>query len=424
MKRGGNNRATVTIIGAGQSGLALGIGLIRFGFDVTIISDRTPEEIRTGRVTSSQCMFDTAQGFERALGINYWDDRCPPIEGLSVSAYLPQLPDAPVNTWSAPLRRPARSIDQRLKMPYWMAEFERIGGDLRIEAATVDALERYASTSDLVIVAAGKGEIGALFATDVDRSPYRRPQRSIAVFYVHGLTEPSGPTNVEFSIIPGIGEYLTYPALTEQGPCDIMLFEAVLDGPWDIWSPSDGNTELLTRAKDLLGRYLRREAERAAVVTLVDDNAVLVGRLTPTVRKPVATLPSGAAVLGMADVVVLNDPVTAQGANNATKCADIYLQQIIRHAGKYDTEFMRDTFDEYWKIAGPATDFTNQFLGPSPTHARDLHVAAAKYPEVASRFAHCMDDPRDTVDWILDPEGAYRYTNEVAERHRNLPRAS
>ena len=46
----------ITIVGAGQSGLMVGVGLVRKGYDVTIVSDRTPEEIRNGRVTSSQGM--------------------------------------------------------------------------------------------------------------------------------------------------------------------------------------------------------------------------------------------------------------------------------------------------------------------------------------------------------------------------------
>ncbi|WP_327141246.1 styrene monooxygenase/indole monooxygenase family protein [Nocardia sp. NBC_01327] len=425
MKQVGDVRGKVTIVGAGQAGLALGIGLIRFGFDVTIVSDRTADEIRDGRVTSSQCMFDLAQGFERALGINFWDDECPLIEGLRISAFLPQFPENPANTWSAALGGPARSVDQRLKMPRWMEEFERIGGTLKIESATVDSLEEYAETSDLVVVAAGKGAIAGLFETDTARSPYREPQRSIAMFYVDGLAKPSGRSMVEFSIIPEIGEYLTYPALTAQGPCDIMLFESIPGRAWDVWSPTDSNDELLSRAKGLLAEYLPRELRRAQEIALIDDNAALIGRLTPTVRKPVATLPSGAAVLGMADVVVLNDPITAQGSNNASKCADIYLQKIIRHSGDYNRAFMSDAFGEYWKTAGPATAFTNQFLSsPSPRHARDLQMAAAQYPEIATRFAHCMNDPRDTVDWILDRDGAYRYTSEVANRYMNFPMAS
>ena len=66
--------AKITIIGGGQSGLQLAIGLLQNGYDVTVVSDRTPEQIRDGRVSSSQCMFATALDNERLLGIDFWDD--------------------------------------------------------------------------------------------------------------------------------------------------------------------------------------------------------------------------------------------------------------------------------------------------------------------------------------------------------------
>ena len=61
--------------------------------------------------------------------------------------------------------RPAtgsRSISA-LKIPGWMEELERRGGKLFIHDAGVSDLERYTEENDLVIVAAGKGEIVRLF---------------------------------------------------------------------------------------------------------------------------------------------------------------------------------------------------------------------------------------------------------------------
>lgn len=411
-------RGAVTIVGAGQAGLTLGIGLLQYGYAVTIVSDRSPDQIRNGRVTSSQCMFDMANGIERSFGLSLWDEECPKIAGMSVSAFAPTVPPALFNQWSARFERPARSVDQRLKMSTWMEEFERRGGQLVIDTASVASLEQYCQESDLVIVAAGKGEIAQLFERDTSRSPFTSPQRSLAMLYVSGLERPDGDALVEFNVAPGVGEYLTYPALAETGPCDIMLFEANLGGPMDIWDGAADGTELLTRAQAVLAKYFPSESARARTVSLIDENATLVGRLTPTVRRPVATLPSGSVVLGMADVTVINDPITAQGANNATKCADIYLRAITRHIGKFDEEFMQTAFDEFWSYAEPATDFTNQFLSPTPDHARQLHVAAAEFPEIGRRFAECMNDPRDAASWILDPVGAYQYIDAVARASR------
>ena len=100
--------ARITIVGGGQSGLQLGIGLLQNGYDVSVVSDRTPAEIRDGRVTSSQCMFASALDHERALGIDFWDDTCPPVEGIALAVPHPEIPGAKAIDWGARLDRVAR----------------------------------------------------------------------------------------------------------------------------------------------------------------------------------------------------------------------------------------------------------------------------------------------------------------------------
>ena len=53
--------AKVTIVGAGQSGLQLGIGLVQAGHDVRLVSNRTPEDFRHGKACAS---FDWYQNYE------------------------------------------------------------------------------------------------------------------------------------------------------------------------------------------------------------------------------------------------------------------------------------------------------------------------------------------------------------------------
>ena len=43
----------ILIVGAGQSGLQLALGLQQYDYDVTVMSARTAEEIRAGRVMST-----------------------------------------------------------------------------------------------------------------------------------------------------------------------------------------------------------------------------------------------------------------------------------------------------------------------------------------------------------------------------------
>src|SRR5437667_6865222 len=79
----------IAIIGAGQSGLQLGLGLLSAGYQVTLYSDRSGDEIQHGHVMSSQCMFDSALETERDLGLNYWEEECPKVEGISFAVPNP-----------------------------------------------------------------------------------------------------------------------------------------------------------------------------------------------------------------------------------------------------------------------------------------------------------------------------------------------
>ncbi|MBF6370723.1 FAD-binding oxidoreductase, partial [Nocardia puris] len=138
--------------------------------------------------------------------------------------------------------------------------------------------------------------------------------------------------------------YFVFPALTTTGPCEIMVMEGVPGGPMDCFDGVTDPQQHLELALGVVRTYLPWEAERCRELELTDDLGVLAGRFPPTVRRPVGVLPSGATVLGMADVVVLNDPVTGQGSNNAAKCASSYLASILEHGDRpFDRAFMQDT---------------------------------------------------------------------------------
>ena len=403
----------VLIVGAGQAGLHLAIGLLQNGYDVTVVSNRTPESIRDGRVMSGQCMFGTARAHERALGLDWWADACPPIEGIELSVADPAGGKA--LGWAARLNAPALSVDQRVKMPAWLDEVERLGGKLVIHDATPEDLETYAAQHDLVLVAAGKGEIASLFERDAARSPYSSPQRALAVTYVNGLTPRPEHSAVCFNLLPGVGEYFVFPALTHSGPCEIMVFEGVPGGPMDCWGDVRGPAEHLARSRRILESFFPWEAERCSGIELTDAGGVLTGRFSPTVRRPVAVLPSGAPVLGVADVVVLNDPITGQGSNNAAKCAAAYLQAILERGDQpFDAAWMRQTFDRFWARAQHVTRWTNALLAPAEPHHVAILGAASQVPEIASRFVNGFDDPADFAEWFLDADKAGAYLDRVA----------
>ena len=76
----------ITIVGGGQAGLQLEIGLRQKNIEVSLVSNRKPDDIRNGKVTSSQGMFDDALQSERDLGINFWEPECPNLDGVGLNA--------------------------------------------------------------------------------------------------------------------------------------------------------------------------------------------------------------------------------------------------------------------------------------------------------------------------------------------------
>jgi flavin reductase (DIM6/NTAB) family NADH-FMN oxidoreductase RutF len=404
----------VAIIGAGQSGMQLALGLQGAGHEVTVVSNRTAQEIRDGPVMSSQCMFETALQAERDLGLDWWEQDCPAVEGIGLT--VPGPGNSKAIDWVARLDGHAKSVDQRVKVSAWMTEFAKRGGELMIREAGIDELEACARNHDLVVVASGKGEISAFFERDGSKSPFDKPQRALALTYVKGMRPMQPFSRVCFNLIPGIGEYFVFPALTTTGPCEIMVFEGILGGPMDCWNDVKSPQEHLARSRWILDTFLPWEAERCRDIVLTDDNGILAGRITPTVRKPVAKLPSGRCIFGMADAVVLNDPITGQGANNAAKCADIYLKSILEHEGKpFDPEWMQQTFDRYWKgYAQWVTDWTSSLLAAPRPHMLKILQSAGHMGSVASTIVNGFDDPRIFFPWWFDAIEADRFLDTKA----------
>ncbi|MFJ2406829.1 styrene monooxygenase/indole monooxygenase family protein [Streptomyces xanthochromogenes] len=419
----------ILIVGAGQSGLQLALGLQAQGYEVTLMSNRTADEIRSGRVMSTQCMFHTALQHERDLSLNFWESQAPRIEGVGVSVAAPdsspgaqprssgEYPSRAID-WVGRLDGYAQSVDQRVKMAGWMETFAQRGGQLVIHGAAVSDLDFFARTYDLVLVSAGKGELVSMFGRDASRSPYTEPQRALAVAYVHGLgPRPEHPEfdAVRCNLVPGVGELFVMPTLTVSGRADILFWEGVPGGPLDVFNGVKDPNEHLALTLELMEKFLPWEYARATKVELTDAGGTLAGRYAPTVRNPVGRLPGGGLVLGVGDVVVANDPITGQGSNSASKCAASYLSSIVEHGEKeFDEAWMRSAFDRYWDTAQHVTKWTNAMLGVPPEHVLNLIGAAGELQPAADRFANGFNDPADFENFFYEPEKTAAYLAEVA----------
>lgn len=412
----------ILIVGAGQAGLQLALGLLTTGgYEVTVMSQRTAHEIRTGFPMSTQCMFGAALAMERAAtGVDFWAPAQSGhrIDGLGVS--VAGGPDEdPAIDWLGNLSTYAQSVDQRVKMSRWLELVQEFGGSVVYHGATDSDLDRFTTLYDLVIVAAGKGDIVNLFDRDNDRSPFTAPMRSLAVSYVDGVSPRAGDMQVNpvrLNLVPGLGELFVIPALSHNGPCAILFWEGVPQGPIDTFeSIREDPRAVLSHTLELIREHAPWEYERCAPARLTDPRATLVGRYAPIVRNPIAVMPSGRPVLGMADVVVALDPITGQGSNNAARAADTYLKAILENGDRpFDEQFMRAAGEAYWNRVAVCAAWTNNMLLPPPDHVLRILGAAGYNQLIADRFANSFSEPSDLASWFATPDLADAYLAEAA----------
>lgn len=307
-----------------------------------------------------------------------------------------------------------------------MEEFERRGGKLLIRTVSLDDLEQIAAEHTLTFVAAGKGTVNALFERDAERSRHDTPPRQLAALLLRGpklLGERPWPEAdfcpLRFNFIMGVGEFFSLPFYTHTArECRSFLFEARPGGPMDRFGNAADGQEMLAIARQVLREYAPDDAAHLEDAKLTDSNAWLKGAFTPTVRKPVGTLPSGRVVMGVGDTVCLNDPIAGQGANNASRVAEHLLQAISDANGEgLDAEWIQSTFDAFWESSASYTSaFSNLLLEPPGEAVMEVLGAAARHREIADAFMGCFETPRDFWPWIADPDAARQF---VARRVHN-----
>jgi 2-polyprenyl-6-methoxyphenol hydroxylase-like FAD-dependent oxidoreductase len=396
---GGNSMRRVAIVGAGQSSLLLGCDLLRHGYDVTIYSDRTADDVRRQPMASAPFMFRRALDYERELGLNFWDDEDSWFSSVQIDFLL--APGNAAAKLAGELERPGQVLDQRRKHSRWMDEYERRGGKLEIRSATVQDLERLAEENDLVTVAAGKfAGLTGLFAVDEARSLYSTPPRKLTMLMVKGLkpakTRSATLTTADGEILRGVA------FRNDNGEeCFSIVFEARPGTPMDDRFTDLSNTDVVARAKEVFHEFVPWEDENVRDIELVHPKAWVQMSVLPVVRKPVGALASGRQVLGIGDIVVTNDPVGAQGANLASKMAKFLAGRIVERANEpFGADWMQQQFDDFWERDARYSYALSEMLLDSTEPCQELMLAAARSQVIADELFAAFDDPQTLWPWI------------------------
>jgi 2-polyprenyl-6-methoxyphenol hydroxylase-like FAD-dependent oxidoreductase len=395
--------ANIAIVGAGQAGLFLGFGLLEDGHEVTLFSDQTSDAILNGRLPSGMGLFEDAVKKEAALGLTLWEDVMTRGEGAILELINP---DGSVGLHiSPPVPRPHRGVDQRLKNSRWMRELERRGASIRVvPLASPEDLDKHVAGFDLVLVATGKGSLSSLFARDPQRSPFDRPQRHLIGILVNNFRPDVRSGTIR--LLPGVGEVIITPFYSRENVKGrFLLLEGIPGGPLDRFPRELSGRELLEAAQRTVRELLPGQLEDLKEAELPSEQCWLRGAITPTVRQPVGRLPSGKAVLGLGDAIMLHDPLAAQGGNNATHMADFYRSRIREHERRpFTPEWMQRTFEDFWQAYGQyAMGVTAGLLMPPAPHQQAVLAAAHQVPEVATALIGGLYDPRSLFPWFVDP---------------------
>lgn len=419
----------IAVVGAGIAGLVAAHGLVRAGYDVTVLSDRTADQWLAGRPTGTAARFAPALAYERELGLDHWEREAPKVSGAHLLA-CPR-PGNQLATLIGRQTTPGVAIDVRLQSHRWLHDLEARGGRVKIETVSLDRLDAIAAEHDLTVVAAGKGELASLFERDEERSVYREPQRNVAMVVVVGPTlEREGIpfVGVKNNIIEGVGEAVWIPYFhRDVGPCWNLIFEAKAGGPMDVFMGAKSGAEALASARRTIETLVPWDAAWARDMALADELGWLVGRITPTVRRPVGRLPSGRLVTCIGDTAVLFDPLAAQGANNGTKMARHLVQRVIAHEDRpFDAAWMTETFESFWTTLGhPAFALTNLMLEPMSlagrlllmaqygSDGRDRDGARTGRQALADWFADGFAEPAQILDALTDVAKARRVIGEI-----------
>jgi Styrene monooxygenase A putative substrate binding domain len=393
----------IAILGCGTTGIHLAYELLsERRFEVTIFTPQSSDEVRTGRIRSTQVHFSSTIAREHRYHMPEW----PNVQELSAV----HISVGGQTLFAGPLDKPAYSVDQRLYFSECMRDLEQQGVRFVYQKVSFDELSRLVEQFDLVEDCTGRFGPVAPFPVDVTLSPISSPLRKCNVGYFLGV-KTAEPVGIIAHIIPSEGELFEIPALTEHGPVTILFVEAVPGGKLDVFDKTQHEHDFCSIILDLTESFFPEIHERIHVpqFRLCDDGAYLRVAIRPKVHTPYCAV-NGKWVVGCGDSVVLNDPIAGQGDNTCSYMSEELFFALMEDI---DSTWGESTFKRYWEKTKPyvkhVISWSNAMMQPLPKHILSMIMEGSENHAVARRIAN----------WFRIPSSAYNDFFHENEIHQN-----
>ncbi|URT68939.1 styrene monooxygenase/indole monooxygenase family protein [Cytobacillus firmus] len=383
-------RKKICIIGSGTAGLQLAYSL-KEEFDVTVIHSNSSDKIRNGRIMSTQVHFGSTRTRENRFKMPKWEDKTL-LKSIHMTIGNQKL-------FVGNLKEPALSVDQRFYFSHCLKDLENQGVSFRLLRVNKDQIESLADEFDLTIDCSGKS--GPLFPFPIEKqlSPIQVPQRKCIVGYFLGV-KPNDPPGISVTVLPEIGEMFEIPAMTEQGPVTILFIMAVPGGELDVFKEIKDVKEFTNQMKNITQMYFQDIHERIQqnIFSLSDDKAFLNVAIKPVIRKPYVIF-KNKIVIGCGDSVFLNDPITGQGCNLSSFCAEQLYETLIQYKNSiWDIRIGETYWDRTKTVVKEVTEWTNAMTQALPQHVVQILLAGAENQKIADEVAEWFANPRKAYE--------------------------
>ena len=297
------------------------------------------------------------------------------------------------------LKEPALSVDQRFCFSHCLKDLENQGVSFRLLRVNKDQIESLADEFDLTIDCSGKS--GPLFPFPIEKqlSPIQVPQRKCIVGYFLGI-KPNDPPGISVTVLPETGEMFEIPAMTEQGPVTILFIMAVPGGELDVFKEIKDVKEFTNQMKNITQKYFQDIHERIQqdIFALSDDKAFLNVAIKPVIRKPYVIF-KNKIVIGCGDSVFLNDPITGQGCNLSSFCAEQLYETLIQYKNSiWDIRIGETYWDRTKTVVKEVTEWTNAMTQALPQHVVQILLAGAENQKIADEVAEWFANPRKAYE--------------------------